>query len=336
MTPLNVSHISRRRFVSRLAAGSAALLIPGVGRTAQSPLREDYEQFVLEMEQRHQFDASALRQLLGRATVRQSILRAMNAPSTSRPFYDFRARHLDANRIAGGLRFWSSNRATLTRARLEFGVDEELIVATIGIETLYGRQTGTIPVLDALVTLAFDYPRRADFFRGELEQYLLLAREAGLRPQDIKGSFAGAIGIPQFLPSSYRKYAVDFDADGRRLLWEPADAIGSVASYYRAFGWEAGAPAVLRAEAGPDALEAVMAAGPEPVLRVADLRSLGVTPLDPVDETARAALFALEYESGLRYFLGLQNFYVITRYNRSHNYAMTVSELAQELRRQQA
>jgi membrane-bound lytic murein transglycosylase B len=310
------------------AAVSCAPPAPG------KSLRADVEVFIEEMAGKHQYDSQLLRRLFSRVEPRPSILRAMSAPSTARPWHEFRRSHVDAMRVAGGLRFWEQNAAALARARRDFGVPEEIIVATIGIETLYGRSTGSIRVLDALATLAFDYPKRADFFRGELEHYLLLIREAGLDPLTVRGSYAGAMGIPQFMPSSYRKYAVDFDGDGRRHLWgEAADAIGSVANYYRSYGWTDGEDIVVAAEVGATEVELPRTGGLERS-KVADLRRSGVVPVTPLAEAAEVILIALETEGGLRYWLGLQNFYVITRYNRSINYAMAVHELARELKAQ--
>jgi membrane-bound lytic murein transglycosylase B len=297
-------------------------------------LRADVEAFIDEMAGKHQYDPQLLRRLFSRVEPRPAILRAMAAPSTARPWHEFRKSHVDAMRIAGGLRFWEQNAAALARARRDFGVPEEVIVATIGIETLYGRSTGSIRVLDALATLAFDYPKRADFFRGELEHFLLLVREADLDPLAMRGSYAGAMGIPQFMPSSYRKYAVDFDGDGRRYLWgEAADAIGSVANYYRSYGWIAGGDVVVGAEVVPSEVDLPRLGGLERS-KVADLRRSGVVPLAPLEDAAEVILIALETESGWRYWLGLQNFYVITRYNRSINYAMAVHEIARELKAQ--
>jgi membrane-bound lytic murein transglycosylase B len=239
---------------------------------------------------------------------------------------------VDPARINGGVAFWHEHSALLARAREHYGVPEEIIVATIGIETLYGRNTGSFRVLEALTTLAFNYPPRAELFRGELEAYLLMVREDGLDPMRTRGSYAGAMGIPQFLPSSFRRYAVDFDADGRRDLMNVADAIGSVANYYREFGWQPGGTVLVPVTVGATDTEALISAGIKPHLRVAELRRLGVTPDTPVDESADAALFTAETETGPRYWLGLNNFYVITRYNRSVNYALAVHELARELR----
>jgi len=282
---------------------------------------------------KHQFRRVTLQRLFAQAQARPSIIRAMSAPATARPWHEFRANYVNRARIEGGVKFWRQHAGTLERASREYGVPEEVIVATIGIETLYGRNTGTFKVLDALATLAFQYPPRAEFFRRELEEYLLLAREAGLDPLAVRGSYAGAIGIPQFLPSSYRSFAVDFDRDGKRdLVGTPADAIGSVANYYRSFGWREGEAAIVPAEAGGSAIDTLAAGNIKPETPVGELRRRGVVPLAPVGDDAAAALFLVETESGPQYWLGLNNFYVITRYNRSVNYAMAVLELAGELR----
>jgi membrane-bound lytic murein transglycosylase B len=313
----------------------ALLLAPAFGATAhaQTSLSPEIEAFIGEVAGRHQFEAVKLRRLLAQAQVRPAILRAIAAPATARPWHEFRSRYVDPARINGGVAFWREHAAVLARASREFGVPEEIIVATIGVETLYGRNTGTHRVLDALVTLAFHYPPRAELFRSELEQYLLLAREAGMSPTGVRGSYAGAIGIPQFLPSSYRRYAIDFDGDGRRdLIAATADAIGSVANYYRVHGWREGEPITVPADADGGGVEALLELGLKPQLKVAELRRRGVTPGAALDDGAEAALFAVETENGLRHWLGMNNFYVITRYNRSVNYALAVFELARELR----
>ena len=312
-----------------------AVLIAGhaASAAAQRPLRAEVAAFIEEMVRKHGFERAALQRVFSQVQWRPEIVRAMSAPATARPWHEFRSRYIDATRIAGGVKFWEENAAALLRAGREYGVPEEIIVATIGIETFYGRNTGTVKVIDALATLAFEFPARAELFRGELEEYLLLAREAGFDSLSVRGSYAGAMGIPQFLPSSYRKYALDFDGDGRRNLWgDPTDAIGSVANYYRTFGWLTGELVTVPVEAGESGIDVTIAAGIKPQLKVGELRRRGVVPLAPVSDEAEAALFAVETESGLRYRLGLQNFYVITRYNRSVNYAMAVYELAREIR----
>ncbi|HET9403723.1 MAG TPA: lytic murein transglycosylase B [Burkholderiales bacterium] len=316
-----------------------AALMLGIGTLvpsaalAQKPLPPEIEAFVDEMAQKHQFDAETLRRLFSKVPPRPAILRAISAPGTARPWHEFRRLNVDAAHINGGTAFWRQHAAVLARASREYGVPEEIIVATIGIETLYGRNTGNHRVLDALTTLAFQYPPRAELFRAQLEEYLLLARESGFDMMRIRGSYAGAIGIPQFLPGSYRRYAVDFDGDGKRdLMGTVADAIGSVANYYKAHGWRAGEQVVVPAHSGGSDAEALVGMGIKPQLKFAELKRSGVVPAGPVADEEAAALFVVETETGPRYWLGLNNFYVITRYNRSVDYALAVYELARELR----
>jgi peptidoglycan lytic transglycosylase B len=301
--------------------------------TAQSFSQAEIRAFIDEMVQKHQFSPAELRRLFSEVQPRPAVIRAMMAPRTARPWHEFRLTYINAQRIDGGVRFWQQHAGVVARAAREYGVPEEIIVATIGVETLYGRVTGTFRVLDVLTMLAFQYPPRADFFRRELEEYLLLTREAGFDPLALRGSPAGAIGLPQFLPSSYRSFAVDFDGDGKRdLIGTPADAIGSVANYYRTFGWRTGEEAIVEAEANAGAVEAAKSGDIKPQIRVAELRRRGVVPLAPVSDEAEAAVLVVEAEDGPRYWLGLNNFYVVTRYNRSVNYALVVLELARELR----
>jgi membrane-bound lytic murein transglycosylase B len=316
----------------RLAVAAFALLASLASSGAAPVLRNDIEAFIEEMGRKYAYETGPLRRLFSQVQMRPSILRAMSAPSTARPWYEFRRRNVEPGRIDAGVRFWTENAAALQRAAKEFGVPEELIVATIGIETLYGRNMGSLRVLDSLSTLTFDYPPRAEFFRRELEEYLLLVRDTGLE-SSTRGSYAGAIGIPQFMPSSYRKYAVDFDGDGRiDLVRSAADAIGSVANYYRSYGWKAGAPVVVPVAPGDVDIAPLVAAGIKPNIKVSELKTRGFVVQAPVDDDADVTVFSLETETGPRVFLGLNNFYVITRYNRSINYAMAVHELAREIK----
>jgi membrane-bound lytic murein transglycosylase B len=320
--------LSRPAFAAVLAL---AVLAPQ--STAQPPLEPEVALFIDEMVGKHQFRRAELQRLIAKVQPRPSIIRAMTAPATARPWYEFRGTYVNRIRIDGGVKFWRVHAHAVERASREYGVPEELIVATIGIETHYGRNTGGFRVLEALSMLAFQYPPRAEFFRRELEEYLLLAREAGLDPMAVRGSYAGAIGIPQFLPSSYRAYAVDFDRDGARdLIGTPADAIGSVANYYRQYGWREGEAVAVPAEASGSAVDTAKIGDIKPQTPVGELRRRGVVPLAAVGDDAEAVLFVVETETGPRYWLGLNNFYVITRYNRSVNYAMAVLELATELR----
>ena len=316
----------------RIAFAVLALLASLACAGAVPVLRADMEAFIVEMSAKHGFEPGPLRKLFGQVQPRPSIVRAMSTPGTARPWHDFRRRHVDAGRIEGGVRFWSTHAAVLDRASREFGVPPEVIVATIGIETMYGRNMGSFKVIDALSTLAFDYPPRADFFKRELEEYLLLMRDSRI-DSGTRGSYAGAIGIPQFIPSSYRKYAVDFDGDGRTdLVGSPADAIGSIGNYYNRFGWKLGAPVVTPVNPGAADVPSLVALGIKPHMKVADLKAQGFVLQDPVDDATDATIFSLETENGPRVMLGFNNFYVITRYNRSQNYAMAVYELSREIR----
>ena len=316
----------------RFAFAALALLASLASPGAVPVLRPEIEAFIEEMGTKHGYEPGPLRRLFSQVQPRPSIIRAMTAPGTARPWHDFRRRNVDQARIDGGVRFWAQNVATLERASRDFGVPPELIVATIGIETMYGRNMGSFKVIDALSTLAFDYPPRAEFFRRELEEYLLLVRDWGI-DSATRGSYAGAIGIPQFIPSSYRRYAVDFDGDGRRdLVRSAADAIGSVANYYQTFGWKPGAPVAVPADPGSADVATLIAAGIKPHVKVSDLKTQGFTVQGAAADDSDATVFSLETESGPRVMLGFNNFYVITRYNRSQNYAMAVYELSREIR----
>ncbi len=292
--------------------------------------------FIDEIAEKHAFSRRQLQRWFAQARVQQGILRAMAKPTTALPWYTFRETHVTPARVRGGLEYWERYAATLAKAAARSGVPEELLVATVGIESFYGKLAGKSNVFNALFTLAFNYPPRAERFRSELEEFLLLTRELKLDPLQVKGSYAGALGVPQFLPSSYRQYAVDFDGDGQRDLWNHSDAIGSIANYYKSYGWRTG-EAVLAAieQSGQppgDEFKALLERGINPHTTVAAIRRTGVTPAYLVDDDTVAAVFGAETGAGMRYWMGFNNFYVITRYNRSVNYALAVYELAQELR----
>ncbi len=299
-------------------------------------LRPEVDAFIGEMVERHGFEQAELAQIFRTAKFQPAIIQAISQLVAARPWHEYRPLFVNTRRIVGGASFWSSHAATLEQARNEHGIPEEIVAAVIGVETLYGAQTGRHRVLDALVTLAFDYPRRAEFFRSELEQYLLLTREQGVDALNLRGSYAGAIGIPQFMPSSYRRYAVDFDGDGRKeLSLSAADAIGSVANYLKVFGWEVGQVVTARAQISGEGYQEALAAGIKPLLTMAEMKQLGVTPLVESTDIASdklAALLVLEGKDGPEYWFGFNNFYVITRYNRSTYYAMSVLQLAEEIR----
>lgn len=312
---------------------------------ARAVTLEDYPELgalIQRMVTTHGFKADALRRLFGHARIRPEIIAAMERPREALPWHEYRRAFLTEQHVRQGKQYWGAHKAVLEQARRNYGVPPEIIVAIIGVETEYGRNVGDYPTIDALTTLAFAYPRRAEFFRVELEEYLLLARELKLDPLSVKGSYAGALGIPQFIPSSYRNYAVDFNGDRRRdLLKNSADAIGSVAHFLSRHGWERGGPVLEEAQvegAPQDWLELL---GPKPVLSVRQLLGYGVFPRAPAasapaggDPSDRpAALIVLEGEAGPLYHLGYNNFYVLTRYNRSKRYATAVYELGLRIRR---
>lgn len=300
--------------------------------------RPEVHQFIREMAEKHGFAERELRRVFSRVTRQPEILRAIRPPLSPRvrSWERYRAIFLNERHIAEGLRFFARNADALARAEREYGVPQEIIVAIIGIETFYGQNMGKWRVIDALATLAFDYPPRAEFFRGELESYLLFVRESELDVLGVRGSYAGAIGIPQFMPGSYRRWAVDYDGDGvPHLRSSPTDAIGSVANFLRVHGWVQGAPIAYPVEAGATDTAPLLAAGLKPSFSLAQLASAGITlsPERAVDSETVAALIELQTpDKPSEFRAGLENFYVITRYNRSSFYAAAVFDLSQALR----
>ncbi len=306
---------------------------------AQAPakikLKPEVEKFITQMVQQHQMDEAALRQMFSQLKSNDGVVKAINAPATSKPWYEFRNLFVTPTRTSGGVEFWNANADQLKRAREIYGVPEEIVVAIIGVESIYGKRTGSYRVVDALYTLAFEMPERASYFRGEFEQFLLLTSENGLDPLTVKGSFAGAIGMPQFMPTSYRRYAVDFDGDGKINLWENVpDIIGSVANYLHFFGWVANQPVVVPARLSGTDYKDIVEKGFKPHLTLAQMLPKGVEPTDAMPADLVAGLFALDLEQGPDYWLAFNNFYVITRYNRSKNYAMAVYQLATAIARE--
>ena len=292
--------------------------------------------FIRELVERHGFVERELAFLFARARREPAILAAIAPPKDpgARSWQAYRARFVTDARIAEGGEFWRRHAAQLARAAEEHGVPEEIIVAILGVETVYGRQMGSWRVIDALSTLAFDYAPRAEYFRGELEQYLLFARDTGIDVFSVRGSYAGAIGIPQFMPGSYRKFAVDFDGDGAiDLRASAADAIGSVANFLARHGWRRGERVQLPARVSGDAHRALLEAGIEPKTGLAELKRFGVETRTDLALDTPVALIELESAgAATEYRLGLRNFYVLTRYNRSALYAAAVCDLSQELK----
>ncbi|QLF94243.1 lytic murein transglycosylase B [Pseudomonas sp. ABC1] len=289
--------------------------------------------FISEMASEYGFASEQLAELLAQAERKQAILDAISRPAERvRPWSEYRPIFITDARIAQGVDFWRQNQDALARIETEYGVPAQFIVAIIGVETFYGRNTGNYRVIDALATLGFDYPPRQPFFRKELKEFLLLTREEQVDPLSLKGSYAGAMGLPQFMPSSFRAYAVDFDADGHIDIWNnPTDAIGSAANYFKRHGWVAGSGVAVRATVGGKRFEEGLTQGLEPSLNAAQLRELGWKPATPIADDTKVTAFRLEGADGDEFWIGLPNFYVITRYNRSVMYALAVNQLADAL-----
>ncbi|MCB1876082.1 MAG: lytic murein transglycosylase B [Chromatiales bacterium] len=280
----------------------------------------------------HGFDREKLQNTLAGAELRQDILDLIARPAEGKPWHEYRQIFLDSARIDRGVDFWNSNAKSLEVAADRYGVPPEIIVAILGVETRYGGYKGRHRVLDALATLAFAYPKRSTFFTKELEQFLLLTREEGMDPAEPIGSYAGAMGTPQFMPSSFRSYAVDFDGDGKRDIWSDAkDTVGSVANYFQRHGWRRGEPIVAAAQVDGDLYQRVVNKGRKPQMNLADLKAAGVKIDKHWDDGLPATLMELDGVEGPEHWVGLYNFYVITRYNHSVLYALAVYQLSQEI-----
>jgi membrane-bound lytic murein transglycosylase B len=296
------------------------------------------EEFASRAAEEYGLDRQAVLDLLEDAEFKQSIVDAISRPAEAKPWYDYRPIFITDKRIAEGVEFWKENRELIARASAEYGVDEHVIVSIIGVETFYGRITGGYRVLDALATLSFHYPDigndRSPFFSKELMQFVKLGDEEGLPLREVKGSYAGAMGLGQFMPSSYLAYAVDLDGDGRRDLWSSlADVIGSVANYLHRHGWQAGQPITYPAEVAGDAdMSRVASRNFKAETPVSELAGAGFRSTVEVPGDTLATVAALEEKDGDHYFMTFNNFYVITRYNRSPLYAMAVFELAEAIK----
>lgn len=319
----------------RLLTAMLSLLSWGV-LAEPADYRAESERFIVEMVKTHNFDQGALATLLGQAHYSQEIIDAINRPYEAKPWRDYRKLFLTPERIEGGVAFWRDNAETLRRAESRYGVKAEILVAIIGVETNYGSNVGRHRVLDALTTLGFTYPKRAAFFRSELEHFLLLTREEQIDPVTAVGSYAGALGKPQFISSSYRAYAVDFDEDGRRDLWgSNPDVIGSVANYFARHGWRTGEPVTFPAAFAGAPSADIQIASKQPLvpnLTLATLRQAGVRwPAAAHNPDTTASLILLDGDED-EYWVGLENFYVLTRYNHSNLYAMAVHQLSEEIR----
>lgn len=325
------------------SASQAAAPVASAAAQGSYGARADVRAFIGEMREQYGFDAAALRRVFAHARYQQATVTAMDRPLREPPkWYEYAPLFLTPARIDGGVAYWAAHADDLARAEQRFGVPPEIIVAILGVETLYGKNIGTYRTVDVLATLAFDYPRRAAFFRGELKQFLLLTRELRLPPLAAKGSFAGALGVPQFMPGSYRSFAVDFDGSGRADLWNsPADVIGSVANYLARHDWQPGQPILLAATIGEAARDEVLRkldGGLSERRGLAAWSADGVTPVDApesLEPDPVGVLLLEEKADGVdadSYWIACHNFYVLTRYNRSRLYATAVWALAKAIK----
>lgn len=305
------------------------------------------QQFIAKMVRQHGFDQPQLQTILAQTRRLDYVLRLMEeqapkpksdatptTPYLPRPngaWLRYRNKFITPGNVQNGVAFWRQHQAALERAQRVYGVPPEIIVGIIGVETRWGKVMGNTRIIDALATLAFDYPRRASYFTQELEHFLLMARAQTLDPLSLKGSFAGAMGLGQFMPSSFRNYAVDFDGDGIIDLWDPVDAIGSVANYFKSQGWRSGDGVAVVAKGETTA---PLDTGFNTKYSQSTLASVGLVPQSPLDHYTEVSLLRLDYGSNFQYWYGLPNFYIITRYNHSTHYAMAVWQLGNEVGKQ--
>jgi len=309
--------------------GIALLLISSVG-LAQAEIKESsaLSGFINKMVKQHGFQSADLKTLFKSVETKDSIIKAITRPAEGMPWYKYRKIFMRESRIQGGVKFWQDNKLSLTAMRQQYGIPEEVIVAIIGVETLYGERTGGYRVIDALATLGFSYPKRSKFFLSELENFLLLCREEKMNPLEPVGSYAGAMGMPQFMPSSYRHYAADFEGDKKRDIWtNPADAIASVANYFAKHHWQAGKAVAYPVEAEGMAYKKALSKGLKPDSNPETLKKLQVK-LPKLAAQEPLKLLSFEQEKGHDLWVGLSNFYVITRYNHSALYALAVFQLS--------
>lgn len=338
---MRVPDVKRRRLVAALAT---ALVAPAAARSpARAPYasRAEVQQFVDAVVAEHGFDRERVERWLNAARYSETVERLMQPPIPfgQRNWLEYRSRYLEDRRVQAGADFWRGNASALDHAADRYGVPPEVVVAIIGVETYWGRITGNFRTIDVLATLSFDYLRRADYYRSELVELLLLAREQGTDPLRFKGSFAGAIGLPQFMPGSIRRFAVDFDGDGRiDLAGSPTDAIGSVANFLVQHGWQRGCPVLFEAEAD-EAIVNALGRGIAASATWADALIAGVAPDLPLEFDTPVLVIDLPYldaggETRRLYRVGTVNFTAILQYNRSYFYATAVVELAEALRRE--
>lgn len=328
--------MSVTKYLSVLAIFAVVFTLSVTATASTRPVDKNKARtFIQEMVKQHKFDAKELEKVFDKARIHQSILDAIARPAEAKPWHQYRPIFLTEQRIKGGVKFWNENAVQLKKASKKFGVPPEIIVAIIGVETRYGRHKGRFPVIDSLSTLAFDYPKRSKFFRSELKHFLLMAREEKLDPNEQLGSYAGAMGMPQFISSSFRSYAIDFDGDGSRDLWDNrADVIGSVGNYFKRHGWQKGEPIVDPVKVNGKKFNKLLTKDLQPKWTPAVLNKHGITLPVQREKDRKGTLLELELgKKKAEYWIGWKNFYVISRYNHSALYSMAVYQLAEEIRK---
>ena len=326
--------------ISRLRSIPFAFCLLLISCTGNIKDNESVNTFIGQMITKHQFDKTELDDLFDTVEINQDILKKIASPSEGLPWYKYRKIFLTEARIDAGVQFWRNNAAALAAAEKQYGVPAEIIVAIIGVETLFGKNTGNYRVIDALSTLAFAYPPRSKFFLSELESFLLLCRDEHINPADPLGSYAGAMGMPQFMPSSFITYAVDFDNDNRRDIWhDNNDVIASIGNYFAKHHWQTGQPIAVPVTAKGEAhapllhpvgenYKSALNKDLKPNLRLVELESLNLTTSRQLPLNSKMKLLSFEQQQGEELWAGLDNFYVITRYNHSPLYAMAVYQLS--------
>jgi membrane-bound lytic murein transglycosylase B len=291
------------------------------------------QQFKTEMHHKHSFDKQYLNNLFAKVKLRDSIIKAISKPAEGKPWHQYRNIFLTESRIKGGVEFWNKHEKTIEKVAEKYGVPAEIMIAILGVETRYGGNTGSYRVMDAISTLAFLYPKRSPFFRSELEHFLLLAREEGVDPLSLTGSYAGAMGLPQFMPSSYRNYAVDFDNDNQRDIWNnPADTLASIANYFVKHGWQNDKAVLFKIAVDKNSATPFLNDDLKPLIQAEKLRKAGIQLDSTINQDEPLKLLKYKLVNGDEFWVGLKNFYVITRYNHSQLYAMAVYQLSQEIR----
>lgn len=296
--------------------------------------RPDVQQFIQTMVTKYHFDKDKLTELFASIELRPEVIETLKKPYEAQPWYIYNKHFLDDKRVSDGVAFWQLHQAVLAKTEKEFGVPASIIVAIIGVESSYGAIRGKYPVLNTLATIGFDYPKRGPYFQSELQQFLLLSREQNWDPATILGSYAGAVGQPQFMPSSYRRFGIDYSRkQGHVDLFDNVDdIIGSTGNYLRSHGWEPGAAIATQATVTGVAFKNIPQDTKKPSMTLADLAKLGVTPQGRYHRWDKAIFFSVDADAMTQqYWLGFNNFYVITRYNTSKLYALAVTQLAEKI-----